>query len=143
MYKEDFEKERRDRERAAAKIDFLEEKVERIIESQQRKEAEQKRQIDLLMIVEAEQKQKLQEEVYVKDSQVKQYKKLVDTLQSNVKGAQEDPQHYKRLAKSQDQEETVHACTHTHVLYVHVHCTYIVCTCCLCTLRVHTCGNWC
>ena len=97
-YKEDFERERSDRERAAAKIDFLEEKVE----SQKRKEAEQKRQIDLLLTTEAEQKQKLAErfqseideerkkvkkaleEVHVKASQVKQHKKQVKDITSNA-----------------------------------------------------------
>ena len=115
MYKEDFEKERKDRERAAAKIDFLEEKVEKIIESQQRKEAKQKRQIDLLL---AEQKQKLaktfqseideerkklekaQEEVHVKASQVKQYKKQVDALQREVKEAEENAKQQSHMVET-------------------------------------------
>ena len=139
MYKEDFEKERRDRERAAAKIDLLEEQQKKIIESQQRKEAEQKRQIDLALTTEAEQKQKLAktfqneideernklekalEEVHVKASQVKQYKKQVDALQRDLKEAHEDAQHYKLLARCWDQEESVHVCTHTHV---YLQCTF-------------------
>ena len=127
VYKEDFERERRDRERAAAKIDLLEEQSKKVIESQERKEAEQKRQIDLLL---AEQKHKLAEkfqseidderkklakaleEVYVKASQVKQYKKQIDAMQRDLKEAQEDAQHYKLLAKW-DQEESAHVCTHS------------------------------
>ena len=132
MYKEDFERERRDRERAAAKIDLLEDQVKKIIETQQRKETEHKRQIDLVLTTEAEQKQKLVktfqneideerkklekalEEVHVKASQVKQYKKHVDALQRDLKEAQGDAQHYKLLAKCLDQEESVHICTHTY-----------------------------
>ena len=137
MYKEDFEKERRDRENAAAKIDSLEEQVKKIIGTQQRKETEQKRQIDLLITTEAEQKQKLaktfqseidearknlemaQEEVQAKSSQLKQYKKQVETLQRDLKEAQ-DAQHYKLLAKCLDQEESAHVCTHTHVYYIYM-----------------------
>ena len=139
VYKEDFERERRDRERAAAKIDLLEEQVKMIIESQQRKEAEQKQQIDLLLTMEAEKKQKLAErfqseideerkklakaleEVHVKASQVKQYKKQVDTLQRDLKEAQEDAQNYKLLAQFLDQEESAHVCIHTQLYIFHLH----------------------
>ena len=164
MYKEDFERERMDRERAAAKIDFLEEKVKKIIESQERKEAEQKRQIDLLVTTEAEQKHKLaerfqseideerkkvekaQEEVHVKASQVKQYKKQVDTLQRDLKEAQENAKHYKLLAKCMDQEESAHVCTYTQscILYLHVY----VCVICpvgvriLCSKKSKLCYAW-
>ena len=143
MHKEDFE---RERERAAEKIDLLEEQVKKIIESQQRKEAEQKRQIDLLMIAEAEQKQKLaerfqseideerkrfekaQEDIQAKSSQVKQYKKQVDALQIDLKQAQEDAQHYKLLAKSQDHKENVNACTCTFICTstLYIRCVYML-----------------
>ena len=128
VYKEDFERERRDRERAA---DFLEEKVEKIIESQHKKEVKQKRRIDLLLTTKAEQKQKLLAEKFQSeiDEETKKLEKALEEirmrcsqvkqpLQRDPKEAVECAEHYKPLAKSLDQEESVRVCTITTYVYM-------------------------
>lgn len=107
LYKEDFERERKDRERAAGKIDSL-----------TKREAEQSQGWGLTLQREHEQAEteikklekvvkEAREEAQAKVSQVKHYKKQVDALQWEVKEAQERARQYKKQVESLHQKVVV------------------------------------